>query len=271
MKAYHASNVLFTSFDSNYTETMPGLWFTEDTDYALEYGEYTYKCKECGKTYTVEGKDHNHDMVKSAEVEPTCRTNGVAKYTCSICGLSYEGTESMLGHKYEEVKDMAVEPSCKKAEQHTYKCTRCGDTFTMTSNSKFLAHMVDYETKYVECTDGGPCLRYSYCKTCGEAEISYQAYHYTRETIKAPTATEPGIDRFTCKYCHGSMDVEIPALNDLNSDIENNYTITKQDDTYVYTCKKCGEYFYYRYPSTTYDDGPYHRKLLIKVHDCEAE
>lgn len=45
MKAYHASNVLFTSFDSNYIETMPGLWFTEDTDYALEYGEYLYEAE----------------------------------------------------------------------------------------------------------------------------------------------------------------------------------------------------------------------------------
>ena len=53
----------------------------------------------------------------------TCTTDGYKKYTCSICGTSYQETLTKLGHNYQLTNTVAA--TCTEDGYKQYHCSRC--------------------------------------------------------------------------------------------------------------------------------------------------
>lgn len=232
----------------------------------------TYICKECGCSYHTTAVDHQHKIEDTTLKEADCNNMGLVRHTCSVCGFSWDEQTQRLGHEYKYASELSFKGSCKKKAYRVYQCTRCGDLYKMTSTKKEVAHMPDdYITEYVHCTGGiTSCMRYSHCETCGYSELAYVKDWYTKETIKEPTETEYGIDRYTCQECHQSIDVKIPKAGTPDSDIANNYTVSKDHKATIYTCKNCGDWYYG--PEKISEDETYYNFYhyeTISIHDCE--
>ena len=145
-------------------------------------------CNECGDTREV----GDHQYVGEETVKPTCGTEGVMTYTCSVCGDDYTETIAVTGeHTYdndcdsecnqcgatrevsEHVYDNACDTTCnicdavREVSDHQYDnacdagCNECGYERTPAEHV--------YDDKYD--TD---------CNVCGE----------TREVPEKPTAPE---------------------------------------------------------------------------------
>ena len=88
-----------------------------------ESGSTTYKCW-CGKSYTEEAPAIGHSYTESVTTEPTCTSDGVRTFTCSVCGDSYSESIPAIEHNYIENKDNADKDHCL-----VYVCSNCGDSY----------------------------------------------------------------------------------------------------------------------------------------------
>lgn len=74
----------------------------------------------------------NHIYEKTILLEPTCDIDGMAEFTCSVCGDSYQSRLYALGHEY-QLSDF-------KNGMAKIQCTRCND--------KYSIAFIDYINKH---------------------------------------------------------------------------------------------------------------------------
>ena len=101
--------------------------------------------------------------VQTERVEPTCTTEGYAKYRCA-CG--YEYTETLtLEHNYVLVRTEA--PTCTRHGYDIYKCSYCGNEKREYHDDVIKGHNYTDTVVQPTCTSGGYTVRK--CSNCGDS------------------------------------------------------------------------------------------------------
>ena len=207
----------------------------------------TYRCENCGDTYTVAGApEDKHNYVRQV-IAPTCTEKGYTKEVCSRCGETVlSDFTSPLGHSFSialsegsctahgtwiytcrrcgEVEHIAIdssnlrtetvktEPTCTESGKEDEVCTLCGATVS-TKVLPALSH--DYADEFTidkaaTCTEGGSMSKH--CSRCDAkrevTEIPATGHEY-RAQITAPTCTEEGFTTYTCSVCGDSYTADV--------------------------------------------------------------
>ncbi len=223
--------------------------------------EHTYDnacdkdCNVCGATREVT----DHDYVESVMASPTCGSEGMSKFTCSVCGDSYTKILPATGeHKYTNACDTS--------------CNKCGAIREITHSYKGVVTAPD-------CVNGG-YTTYT-CTVCGDSyKDNYTeaiGHNYVGAETKAPTCTEAGVKTYTCSACGDSYTESIDALGHsagAEADCENAQTCTVCGETLnaaighnykgvvtapdcenggytTYTCTACGDSYKGNYTEAT--------------------
>ena len=94
-------------------------------------GYTLHECKNCSHSYKDnETRTDGHAYTKKTTVvAATCTTAGEVKWTCEICGYSYNETVNAKGHKWGEWV-VTKEPTTEAEGQETRNCATCGATET---------------------------------------------------------------------------------------------------------------------------------------------
>ncbi|MGN0443715.1 MAG: hypothetical protein ACI4F5_03775, partial [Acutalibacteraceae bacterium] len=227
-------------------------------------GVKTYTCSVCGGTYTetIPAKKHNwgkwtydaetrkhtrtcsndptHKETNSCTFDdgvittaPTCTTDGVKTFTCSVCGGTYTETVPAKKHNWGEwtydadtkthtricsndpthtetfdcsFDDGVVttEPTCTTDGVKTFTCSDCGGTYTETVPA--IGHAwskwtYDADTK-------------THTRTCSNDPTHTETFDCSFDdgvVTTEPTCTTDGVKTFTCSDCGGTYTETVPA------------------------------------------------------------
>ena len=194
---------LFTCTVCNATKTekayrLPHTYSDEWT--TTEY--YHYREAICGcKDEKTDWGYHNKEkqIIKAA----TCKEEGLALYTCTVCSAT---SESSIPKTYEHVYDKGVitEPTCRRDGYTTYTCTLCGSTF----NSDYVDKTPDIHS-YTVVTVTPPTCKYNgytthKCEYCSMYYVDSQVDklpHSYESLVVDPTCTAEGYTIHTCSGC----------------------------------------------------------------------
>ena len=145
--------------------------------------------------------------------DPWCEISGGLVYICSYCNKeAFEETTPALGHDWGAWKTI-TEASCTKEGLKARSCNRCGKRET--ENIGYAHQYGPWETDIPgTCVTKERAVRK--CKICGYLDYWYKDYGDHDwgewETVKAPTATEPGEEKRVCKNTPNHVETrEIPA------------------------------------------------------------
>ena len=164
----------------------PNLKQTKDTSdstkYNKNYEEYTLDI--C--------ISHNWDA-GVVTIQPTYKTEGTRKYTCTNCGETKTETIAKLVCT-EHVWDagvVTIKPTYKTEGTRKYTCTNCGETKTETiAKLVCTTHAWDNGTVTKKATYTATGVRKYTCKTCGAAkQVTIAKLKLTKVTVKAAQQT----------------------------------------------------------------------------------
>ncbi|MCC8073996.1 MAG: leucine-rich repeat protein, partial [Clostridiales bacterium] len=182
--------------------------------------------------------------------EPTEAQTGLARYTCSVCGYSYDEVLEKLDcdHTGETTTVNAVEATCY-SEGYTGDtlCKTCGNIISYGEAVAKTDHSYNdgVVTTAATCTESG-VTTYT-CKVCGETkteEIEPTGHYYVESTV-SPTCEDEGYTMKTCLYCN---DVEkydyVSAYGHTETTKVGTYATTSSDGTVITYCSVCNEELY---------------------------
>ncbi|MBR2411795.1 MAG: InlB B-repeat-containing protein, partial [Clostridia bacterium] len=219
--------------------------FTTHTDKDDTY--HTDKCA-CGYTKDVE---HSYNAGE-VTTKPTCTTDGVKTYTCSLCGGTKTEAVSMTGHT--PVTDAAVAPGCVNTGLTEGKhCEVCGEVLVAQNTVAALGHTAAaaVEEKRVEstCTVAGSYDSVVYCSVCN-AELSRDtvalelaahtpAAAVEEDKVESTCTVAGSYDEVVyCSVCNAELSREKKAL-ELAAHTEGAVVVENEVDA---TCTKEGSY-----------------------------
>jgi hypothetical protein len=157
-----------------------------------------------------------HSYVEKITKEPDCEKEGAAKYTCSVCGDTYEETLAELGHDY-SIDIVIKEATCLEEGSKQVYCRNCGDykeEIISIGDHNYVAKVIA-----PGCTAMGKTT-YT-CSVCGDSysrKFTDPTGHTwnTEYTIdKEATEEEVGSKSIHCKSCDEikpDSSVEIPVV-----------------------------------------------------------
>lgn len=164
---------LDSTWDAGHTDYDYFLVSPDNFTDHIRYEEYD--TPEFHEYYPMADKNYcYHSYESTVTSAPTCTTEGLMTYTCTLCGDSYTETLSTIAHTYDS--GVVTTPTCTEDGYTTHTCTVCGNSYT---------------DSIVEAT----------------------GHHYDDgiETT-APTCTEPGIMTYVCTVCNAELTEEIPVI-----------------------------------------------------------
>ena len=193
----------------------PNLKQTKDTSdstkYNKNYEEYTLDI--C--------ISHNWDAGVVTK-QPTYKTEGTKKYTCTNCDETKTETIAKLvctNHAW-DAGVVTIQPTYKTEGTRKYTCTNCGETKTETiaklvcTEHTWDAGVVTKQPTYK--TEG---TRKYTCTNCGEtktetiAKLVCTIHAWDNGTVtKKATYTATGVRKYTCKTCGAAKQVTIAKL-----------------------------------------------------------
>ena len=209
-------------------ETIPAFGHAYDDDFDAD-------CNNCGEKRDVEECPHKYTV--KVLMAATCAKGGLKRYTCVMCGDSYEESTPSTGeHEYDndadpdcnncgEKRDVEVhvhewmekdsqQPTCTTDGWTRLYCPGCGETTRETIPA--FGHSYDNDCD-------------ASCNNCGESrEVGEHAYALMPQMVK-PTCTEAGRYFYYCKICDDRYNEDIPALGHA------------YDDDADPDCNNCGE------------------------------
>ena len=215
-----------------------------------------------------------HTPDEGVVTKPTCTEGGYTTYTCSTCGLVYQGDATAasghtpgaaatctdpqicmvcnvqlaaaIGHNYVAV---VTDPTCSAQGYTTHTCANCNDSY-MDSYTEKVAHTSGEpnEENRLEatCTTDGSYDTVIYCTECS-AEISrttstIPATGHTMPDIwtqtTAPTCTAAGEEGRECANCDYAETQAIAATGHSETAVVTAPTCTAEGYT-TYTCSVC--------------------------------
>ncbi len=205
-----------------------GYWeITNDCRY--DYVE-TFKqtCTICGyvqsTAYRPRGNvkgDHNY--VAQTLQDATCSGRYYTRYTCSVCGSSYE--EGAHGHQWGSW--VAAGSGCTDPDVRT--CSLCGATENRNANRVHVWGEIQREGS---CASGWTL--YHVCRTCGARENTGSVAGHAWESFNEPSdCTHTGRSGQRCAYCGAEQNVTtIPVSHSPSAD--------DGDCRTAVTCVRCG-------------------------------
>ena len=136
-------------------------------------------CTVCDETVekgqTIAKLPHTYDEGKIT-TEPSCQTEGVKTYSCTVCGATY--TEKVAKTEHKKVEIPAVEATCTtNGTTAGIKCSVCGEVLLASETVPAKGHTWD---------DG--------------------------KVTKKPTITAEGVKTYTCTVCGATKDEAIEKL-----------------------------------------------------------
>ncbi len=213
-----------------------------------EYGdclEGYYKlerCSNCGdEVETSKEEGHVWNTMPEIELEPTCIADGIAIYTCTVCGITkrvvIKAECDYIDHVWELVE--GYDPTCTEPGlADYYYCDICGSKAIYNENARESYIIIDDEDALII-----PALGHDVVSKFKDPIL--------------PTCTEDGLDILVCARCGEHIeDVVTPALG---HDFKSKLAVLieyKEGNCYVpttatYKCSRCDE-------THTFDLGLYH-------------
>ena len=128
--------------------------------------------------FKADAHEHNYAEIEDTRVNPTCTTNGSAKYTCTICGEIIEKELPALGHDWDG--------GVRSGDYITYYCRREGCSETKTEESQHT-HTYDEGIVTQAATCGAPGVLTRTCAICGQQiqeEIAATGQHQYGEAVR---------------------------------------------------------------------------------------
>ena len=128
--------------------------------------------------FKADAHEHNYAEIEGTRVNPTCTTNGSAKYTCTICGEIIENELPALGHDWDG--------GVRSGDYITYYCRREGCSETKTEESQHT-HTYDEGIVTQAATCGAPGVLTRTCAICGQQiqeEIPATGQHQYGEAVR---------------------------------------------------------------------------------------
>lgn len=158
-------------------------------------------------------EEHQYDTGEILE-EAACTSEGKIRYTCIVCGESYEEEIPALGHEY-DAGTVTESATCSAEGKKEYTCINCGNIFEELIPQKAHQYGAGTVTKKATCASEG---EKSYtCKNCGNVKketIAKTAHTYETTTEKASMEEDGGIIK-ECSVCGVSTTTVIYAPKDV--------------------------------------------------------
>ena len=148
--------------------------------------------------FNPQATECNHSYNSEITVQPTCSTEGIRQYTCTICGDSYTESIPALGHSYTET---VIPPTCTEGGYTVHVCERCTDSYTDNQTEPTGHHYTD---TVVAPTCDAEGYTVHTCPDCGDSYVdSYTeaSGHVYVDTVVPATCKEGGYTVHTCKTC----------------------------------------------------------------------
>ena len=141
--------------------------------------------------------------------QPTCKSEGVKTYTCTVCGATRtESIAKLTTHSW-NAGTVTTQPTCTANGQKTYTCTVCGTTRTESVSS--LGHAYGAWTRSNDIQHQRVCSRNS-------SHVEYADHIWNEGVItRTPSCTQTGISTVTCTVCGAAVENVIPK-NDHKDD-----------------------------------------------------
>jgi hypothetical protein len=220
-----------------------GDWKTVETATCSEDGYKIRKCTMCGEEThreTIPATGHSYE--ESIVTEPTCEGVGVKRFTCSVCGDSYDEEIEANGHK---IKVIRKEPTCTSLGNEQSLCEVCGNMIgEMTFIPKLPHDYTEEVTAEPTCVKDGT-KRYT-CSSCGDSydeTLPATGEHKINIIRKEPTCTSVGNEQYLCETC-GNMIGDMVFLPKLPH-AYGEWTVTDptatEDGSKVHSCTACGK------------------------------
>lgn len=209
--------------------------------------------------------------------EPSCESDGVRTYTCTLCKTTKTEKINALGHEWGEWKEIK-NPSCTEKGVQTRVCARCNKTED--EDIPALGHeLVVTVIKESTCTEKGlqqeKCTRCDY--TANDKEIPAKGHSYGQWIVtKEATFHEDGEETRTCSVCQEKETRRIPKLSETHKhdysgkvEIIKEATCTGEGKKRVYcTEPECGEFIEETIPLAAHTAGEW---ITVKEATCSEE
>ena len=155
-------------------------------------------------------------------IQPTYKTEGTRKYTCTNCGETKTETIARLvctNHAW-DAGVVTIQPTYKTEGTRKYTCTNCGETKTeLVDKLVCTEHAWDAGVVTKQPTYKTEGTRKYTCTNCGEtktetiAKLVCTTHAWDNGTVtKKATYTATGVRKYTCKTCGAAKQVTIAKL-----------------------------------------------------------
>ncbi|MCI9101332.1 MAG: hypothetical protein HFH58_16165 [Lachnospiraceae bacterium] len=151
-----------------------------------------------GKVIIREDHSYGEAVVEKSE---TCTSSGDKKYSCVVCGHSYNEIIPATGHDYAQTA--SKEQTCTEDGYVSYKCTKCNDSYTTAFKAE--GHSYTKTNEYAPtCTQAGSkSFVCSKCKNTYQESVPAAGHSYSSWTTnKKATIFNKGIKSRTCSVCN---------------------------------------------------------------------
>ena len=206
------------NYDPNHKHSYTSTVIEQPT--CTEEGIKTFKCSECGDTYTETIPAKGHTEVIDKAVPATCTTNGKTEGShCSVCGevIKEQTVIKATGHNFDNWST-TKSATCTESGTQTRKCSACGKTETKTIPAKGHTTVTDKAVPATCTTDGKTAG--SHCSVCGkvikaQTVIKASGHKSSNWIVDKPAAAGvKGSKHKECTVCGKVLETaEIPALS----------------------------------------------------------
>ena len=201
-------------------ETIPKLTDHVCNDWTVGETQHTGECIHCSEALA---RDHTYGEGVVTQ-EPTCKTEGIKTFTCSVCGHTKTETLPTTAHSMDEGV-VTTAPTCQADGKKTFTCSACGAT-----EEETIPKLDDHVGGNWSSDDTGHT---GTCIHCG-AEIVGEHIHDQKTVTLEPTCQAEGKQTVAC-ICGHSYEETVPKLDD---HVGGNWS---SDETgHTGTCIHCG-------------------------------
>ena len=173
----------------------------------------TTKVPETTKTPETTKPVHKCKESTAKRTEPTCTTAGKIESLCSCGKVVKTEVIKALGHDYD--KEIIKEATITSTGLAIYTCTRCGASYDeVIAKVAHTCKVADTKRTEATCETAGKIEEVCSCgKVLSTKTIKALGHDYSSEVVKAATENSTGTKKFTCERCGDSYTESIPKLD----------------------------------------------------------